>query len=203
MRKAKDHDDYIAHAPEYARPILIKLRKLFHKACPQVKETLKWNMPAFEHQGVLAGMAAFKERVAFGFWKESLMDDPEGLFGEEGTIGMGRSQIRSLKDLPSDKVLLFYIRQAVELNESGAQNPPRKKRPAKAAEFPESLVVALKKNKKAKGQFDKMAAGYQREYVEWIADAKQDATRERRVAQAVDWIAEGKTRNWKYKPGGK
>jgi len=189
-------DAYIAKSADFARPILKRLRTLMHKACPKVEETVKWGVPHFENKGVLAGMAALKQPAAFGFWKRRLMKDPSGFFSW-GESGMGGRKIRSVDELPSDTVLLGCIREAVALNEQGVkiQRVAKKKPPLKA---PPYLVAALKKNAKAHAAFAGFAPSQQREYVEWLIDAKQDATRDRRLATATEWMAEGKTRNWKY-----
>jgi hypothetical protein len=189
-------DAYIAKSADFARPILKRLRALMHRACPKVEETMKWGVPHFEYKGVIAGMAAFKQHAAFGFWKRRLMQDPAGFFSK-GESGMGGRKIRSLDELPSDTVLLGYIREAVALNEQGARVPrsTRRKPPVKA---PPYLTAALKKNAKARKTFEGFSPSQQREYVEWLTDAKQEVTRERRLATAIEWMAQGKTRNWKY-----
>jgi hypothetical protein len=190
-------DAYIAKAADFARPILIKFRDLIHRACPEVEETLKWGVPHFEHQGVLAGMAGFKKHVNLFFWKADLMKDPAGLF-KKGDSARSVFQGKSIVDLPSDKVLLAYIKQAVALNEQGVK---RKKKPAvKKPDLPvpADLRAALKKNKKAQAAFDAFPPSHRREYIEWITDAKQPETRARRLATALQWIAAEKPRNWKY-----
>ncbi len=189
-------DAYIAKSADFARPILKRLRALMHKACPKVEETIKWGVPHFEYQGVIAGMAAFKQHAAFGFWKRRLMKDPAGFFSK-GESGMGGRKIRSMEELPSDAVLLGYIREAVALNEQGVQvpRPTRKKPPVKA---PPYLAAALKKNARARKTFEDFSPSQKRDYVDWLTDAKQEATRERRLATAIEWMAEGKSRNWKY-----
>ncbi|MDP9199387.1 MAG: DUF1801 domain-containing protein, partial [Pseudomonadota bacterium] len=115
-------DAYIAKSADFARPILKRLRALMHKACPKVEETIKWGVPHFEYRGVIAGMAAFKQHAAFGFWKRRLMKDPAGFFSK-GESGMGGRKIRSIDELPSDTVLIGYIREAVALNEQGVKVP--------------------------------------------------------------------------------
>jgi hypothetical protein len=189
-------DVYIAKSADFARPILMRLRALMHKACPTVEETIKWGMPHFEYKGVIAGMAAFKQHAAFGFWKRRLMKDPAGFFSK-GESGMGGRKIRSLDELPSDTVLLGYIREAVALNEQGAR-VPRSTRKRPPVRVPAYLAAALKRNAKARRTFGNFSASQRREYVEWLTDAKQEATRERRLASAIEWMAEGKARNWKY-----
>ena len=189
-------DTYITNSAEFARPILKRLRALMHEACPTIEETIKWGVPHFEYNGVGAGMAAFKQHAAFGFWKQRLIKDATGFFSK-GESGMGGRKIRSVAELPSDAELLRYIREAVALNEQGVKvkRVAKKKPPVKA---PPYLLAALKKNAKARAAFEGFSPSQQREYVEWLTEAKQEATRDRRLATAIAWMAEGKTRNWKY-----
>jgi uncharacterized protein YdeI (YjbR/CyaY-like superfamily) len=191
-------DAYIAKAAPFARPILEKIRALFHKACPDIEETMKWSFPHFEYQGVVGSMCAFKAHAAFGFWKASLMKDPHGLLTGVGDSAMGRNNITDVSELPADKVLLEYIREAVELNRQGVKVEKPKKEKKPEVEVPDYFLAALKKNKKALATFETFSPSARREYVEWIVDAKQEATRQKRLVQAVEWIAEGKKRNWKY-----
>lgn len=195
-------DAYIAGAAEFARPILQHLRSLVHKACPGVKETMKWSFPNFEYHGaILCNMAAFKEHCSFGFWKASLMKDPEGiLLRKEDKNGMGHfDKIVSRKDLPTDRILLAYIRQAAQLNEEGVKVPRPRAAPKKELPIPPALAAALKKNKTAQSTFDAFPPSHRREYIEWITEAKTEETRDRRIATTLEWLIEGKSRNWKYK----
>src|SRR5690606_18298640 len=189
-------DAYIEKSADFAQPILQHIRKVVHKACPDVVETVKWGMPHFDHKGPLCHMAAFKQHCAFGFWKQELL--AQDAFPAEKTAMGGFGRIASLKDLPKDKVLIGLIRQAMELNEKGIK--VQKKPAEKKADLPvpESLAAALEKNKKAQAVFDGFPPGKRKEYIEWINDAKTDATRAKRVATSVEWISEGKGRNWKY-----
>jgi uncharacterized protein YdeI (YjbR/CyaY-like superfamily) len=192
-------DAYIAQSAEFARPILTKIRGLFHRACPEIEETIKWGFPHFEYNGIVGSMAAFKRHACFGFWKEKLMSDPHHLFNGAGAAAMNAAKITDLAELPPDKVLVEYIREAVALNEAGVKMPPRKK-PARKAPLvvPDDFLALLKKNKRAFPAFEAFSPSHQREYVEWITEAKQQATRQKRMTTAIDWIAEGKPRNWKY-----
>jgi len=192
-------DAYISKAPEFAGPILTHLREVVHAACPDVEETLKWSMPSFVYAGsILCNMAAFKQHAAFGFWKGRLIVPGDGASNESAMGQFGR--ITKLSDLPSKKVLAGYIKQAMKLNEDGVKDParikPAKPRPAPPA--PDDLLAALKKNKAAKATFDAFSPSCKREYVDWVVEAKRDETRQKRIAQAVEWMAEGKQRNWKY-----
>ena len=199
-------DAYIEGAAPFAQPILSHVRDLVHEACPQVEETVKWGMPTFVHAGgILCGMAAFKRHASFGFWKHALV---VGEGGQADTApgddrprdGMGSyGKLASLKDLPPKKTLLAHIRKAMKLNEDGVKAPARRKSaPKPPPEAPADLVTALKKNKAAQAAYDAFPPGCKREYVEWIVEAKREETRAKRLAQAVEWMAEGKRRNWKY-----
>jgi uncharacterized protein YdeI (YjbR/CyaY-like superfamily) len=195
-------DAYIAKSQPFAQPILSHVRELVHKACPEVEEQIKWSMPFFTLRGVILGhMAAFKQHCAVGLWGPEMnaILNEAGLHSENGMGSLGK--ITSLKDLPADKKMLGYYRQAAELILSGQRTKSleRTPKPAKpATEVPIELSAALKKNKVAAKVFAEFSPSCKREYVEWIAEAKRAETKEKRVAQAVEWIAEGKQRNWKY-----
>lgn len=192
-------DAYIAKQKEFAQPILLHIREVVHAACPDVEETLKWSSPHFMYKGaMMAGMAGFKEHATFGFWKGALLDgvSPNRNRGGEAMGNFGK--LTSVKDLPSKRELTAIIKQAMRLNEEGVTVPRPKKAPKPAAKVPPELQAALAKNRKAATQFESFSPSARREYIEWIDGAKQEATRARRVAQAVEWIAEGKGRNWKY-----
>ena len=188
-------DAYIERAASFAQPILSHVRDLVHEACPQVEETVKWGMPTFVHAGgILCGMAAFKQHASFGFWRHA------DVVGEgEPRDGMGSyGKLASLKELPPKKTLLAHIRKAMQLNEDGVKAPARKSAPKPPPEAPADLVTALKKNTPAQATFDAFPPSCKREYIEWIVEAKRDETRAKRLAQTVEWLAEGKRRNWKY-----
>jgi len=189
-------DAYIAKSADFAKPILKHIRALVHAGCPSVVETMKWSFPHFEHEGVLCSMAAFKQHCAFGFWKGKLFLPKSEDLGENAMGQFGR--IARIDDLPSKKVLLGYIKQAVKLNEEGIKTPKRPKQEKAKLVVPAYFRAALKKNKQAQTTFDNFSPSQQREYVEWITEAKQEATRERRLATALGWLAEGKSKNWKY-----
>lgn len=199
-KRSAQIDDYIAKAPKYARPILIKLRSLFHKACPQIEETLKWRFPHFEHKGIVGSMAAFKNYVSYGFWKGKLMSDPAGLFEAVGETGMCGTQVARLRDLPPDKLLIDYIKEAVKLNEDEVKLPrPAARKPGdKQIETPADLQALLHKNKKAAAAFEAFSYSHRKEYIEWINEAKQEVTRHKRLAATIEQLAEGKSRHWKY-----
>ncbi|WP_395680411.1 YdeI family protein [Dokdonella sp.] len=190
-------DAYIAKSAEFARPILEHLRAAVHAACPEVEETLKWSSPHFTYRArLLCGMAAFKQHVAFGFWLGKLVaatgkdDEAMGQFG----------CITRIADLPSKKNLTSLVRKAMVLNEAGVTSPSRTKaaKPRPPAEVPADLATALVKNRKARATLDAFSNSNRREYIEWIGEAKRDATRAQRLAQTIEWLTEGKPRNWKY-----
>jgi uncharacterized protein YdeI (YjbR/CyaY-like superfamily) len=194
-------DAYIEKASDFARPILEKLRSAFHKGSPQLEETIKWGVPHFEYKGIVGGMAAFKKHVAFGFWKSKLMDDPEGLFDRGPRASMCSARVEDVNNIPSQKILVDYVRRAVQLNEEGTQLPtqPKRKGPIRVV-VPPDLKAALAKSKRAAKAFDALAPSYRRDYVEWLTEAKTEKTRAKRLATAMEWISEGKPRNWKYMP---
>ena len=192
-------DAYIARSADFAKPILAHLRAVVHEACPDVEETMKWSFPHFMYGGgILCSMASFKEHCAFGFWKGSLIVDQEGDAAEQAMGQFGR--IASVKDLPSKRVLASYVKKAMALNDAGVKRPrtAREAAPKAPVDVPADLAAALEQRKKARAAFDAFPPSHRREYIEWIVEAKRDDTRARRIAQAVEWIAEGKSRNWKY-----
>ena len=191
-------DAYIAKAPDFARPILLKIRRLMHEACPDIEEVMKWGHPHFDYRGPVAGMAAFKQHAAFGFWKAQLLSDSKDQSSKAGSMSMSRDKLTDVAQLPPDKVLLRLIREAVDLNAKGVKTPKSKKPPKKPLAAPDYFIAALRKNKKAEAAFKSMSPSHQREYIEWLIEAKQEATRQKRLAAAIEWIAEGKPRNWKY-----
>ena len=191
-------DRYIEKAAPFAQPILQRIRKAFHDAHPDVQETMKWSFPHFEYKGLLGSMSAFKAHVSWGFWKGQLLSDPHNIIPPAGETSMGGAKIARLEDLPSDEVMVQYVREAIRLNEDGVkvERAPRAERGE--ADVPDDLAAALKKTPAAKKAFAAFSPSHRREYVEWITEAKQEATRQKRLAQAIEWIAEGKSRNWKY-----
>ena len=186
-------DAYIAKSAEFARPILTRLRKAVHKGCPDVVETIKWGMPSFEHHGILCGMAAFKEHCTFGFWNRALEIASPGAKTAMGQFG----RITSGSDLPKDSLLVGYVREAARLNETGQKVGPVRKARAPLP-VPKALTAALKKKPAALKKFEEFSPSQRRDYSEWISEAKTDATRDKRLATALEWIGQGKPRMWKY-----
>ena len=187
-------DDYIAKAPVFAKPILIEIRARVHAACPEVEEAMKWRQPSFEYKGLMCGMAAFKDHCVFGYWKAPLLGA-----AADGANAVGyRDEIRSVADLPPKAVFKAQVKKAMALNDAGINVPKPARAPKAPVEVPEDLAAAVKKNKKAQAAFERFSPSHRREYVEWITDAKTEATRTKRLLQTVEWLAEGKPRNWKY-----
>jgi uncharacterized protein YdeI (YjbR/CyaY-like superfamily) len=201
-KKDKRIDAYIAKAQPFARPILKHLRKLVHQACPEVEETIKWGFASFDYKGPFCSMAAFKQHAVFGFWKSKLLKDPKGYLGERANQGgeaMGNlGRITSLKDLPPDKAILGFVKQAKKLNDEGVKLPQQPKKPKAELVIPPYFMSAVKKNEKAYATFEAFSYSNKRDYVEWVTGAKTQQTRDSRLKTAVEWMAEGKVRNWKY-----
>jgi hypothetical protein len=187
-------DAYIGKAPDYARPILSHLRDVVHAACPAVEEDIKWGSPHFLHHGMLASMAAFKAHACFGFWRGKELF-PDG--GETGAMG-NFGKLTAVKDLPSKKALAALVKQAMALNESGVARPKKTTTPKPPPVPSPEFAAAIGKSSKAAKAFAAFPPSHQREYIEWIDEARRDETRARRIAQAVEWIGEGKSRHWKY-----
>jgi uncharacterized protein YdeI (YjbR/CyaY-like superfamily) len=194
VKKDPRVDAYIDKAAPFARPILKRLRKIVHAGCTDVHETIKWGMPHFDHKGLLCGMAVFKNHCAFWFWKRELI---LGKKSERGMAQFGR--LKSTDDLPDEKRLIGYVRKAAALNEAGikprSRSKPKKKPPPT---IPDYFKAALAKNAKARKTFEEFSPSQQKEYVQWVGEAKRDETRRQHLQMSILWLAEGKPRNWKY-----
>jgi uncharacterized protein YdeI (YjbR/CyaY-like superfamily) len=194
-------DAYIEKAAPFARPILLKLRKLIFQACPEAMEMIKWSFPNYEvHDSMLCNMAAFKEHCSFGFWKAALLKDPEDILHLAERNAMGHfDKITTLKDLPADRILIAYLKEAALLNKNNIKLKRPKTGPKKELPLPRALSASLKKNKKASAVFEAFSPSNRREYIEWINEAKTEETQNKRLVTAIGWLEEGKSRNWKYK----
>ncbi|MHC5010969.1 MAG: YdeI/OmpD-associated family protein [Planctomycetota bacterium] len=202
--KDKRVDAYIRKAAPFARPILERIRADYHQASATIDEDIKWGVPAFVHEGIVGGMGAFKKHVSFGFWRANELPDPADLFGPEGGGSLFTAKVADVKELPSKPVLQGYVKRAVALNADRAKGKAAKKKVTgkgtkkPAPQTPTDLAAALRKNAKARRTFEAFPPGARRDYVEWITGAKRDATREKRLATTIEWLAEGKRKNWKY-----
>jgi len=200
-KKIKEIDAYINKAADFAKPILNHIRELVHKTCPDVEEKMKWSFPHFDYKSeMMCSMAAFKQHAVFGFWKAALMKDPVLVETARSEVAMGHlGRLTSLKDLPPDKKITAWIKEAMVLNEKGIKLPPKEKTVEKKEIItPEELKKALAKNKKVLQIFEAFSYSHKKEYVEWITEAKTEETRNKRIANAIEMIAEGKSKNWKY-----
>ncbi len=193
-------DAYIDKSAEFARPILTKLRALVHEACPDATETIKWGFPHFMYEGeILCSFASFKQHCVFGFWKAALMTDEHGLLEAIGKTAMGQlGRISDITELPPDKILKAYIKQAAKLNKDGIKLPAKPKVKAEAVAVPDYFKAELVKVPKALQAFEAFSNSHKKEYVEWITEAKTEATRAKRMATALEWLADGKARHWKH-----
>ena len=191
-------DTYINKAAPFAQPVLRHIRRMVHKACPEVEETLKWGFPHFDYKGVMISMAAFKGHCTLNFWKAPLIPGISPVREEDGAMGQfGR--ITAISDLPDDETLLGYMVEAKRLNDENIKVQQKPKDQAvKELIVPECLVEALQENPLAAETWDKFAYSHRKEYVNWINDAKTEATRDNRLANTIEWLAEGKAQNWKY-----
>jgi len=195
-------DAYIAKKAPFAQPILKELRAIIHEAHPEIDEDIKWGAPAFMHKGIVCIIAGFKEYVGVNFWKGALIVPSNARRAGDDKDMKQLEKIRSIDDLPARRKIIGYVKAAVKLNEGGVPTPNRGKdapiRKRGPLRTPPSLAKALARNAKAKMTYDGFSPSHKREYVEWIGEAKTDETRERRIEQALGWLAEGKPRNWKY-----
>ena len=188
-------DAYIAKAQPFARPILSYVRERVHAAVPGVEEAMKWSAPGFTLDGkILLMMAAFKQHAALNFWRGQELGDGEPKAGAMGQFG----KLTSVDDLPSDAELDALIREAAELSKNAPAPRKTKHEPKPAPEMHPEFAAALAKAPHAKATLQGFPPSAQRDYLEWIAEAKQDATRAKRIATAVEWLGEGKRRHWKY-----
>jgi uncharacterized protein YdeI (YjbR/CyaY-like superfamily) len=187
-------DEYIAKAQPFAKPVLKHLRKLVHAACPGVEETMKWSFPHFQYKGILCSMAAFKEHGVFGFWNHSIMSEDQKSADAMGQFG----RLTSIDDLPAEKTLIGLIKKAAALNDAGVKPKRETKSPKTPLDPPDYMMAALRKNRKALATFEGFPPSQRREYVEWVVEGKADDTRQRRLETAIEWMAQGKGRNWKY-----
>ncbi len=200
-------DAYIEKAAPFAQPIMKKIRAAHRKASKDLVETIKWGVPHFDYKGIVSGTAAFKKHVSFGFWKSKLMSDPKGLFKEDPRASMCHMKFESVDDVPDEKVLVAYIKEAMALNEadqvasqSEARAKKKKKAAAKALAVPPDLMAELKKpaNQKARTTFENFPPSKKKDYVDWLTEAKREETRSKRLATTIEWLNEGKARHWKY-----
>lgn len=190
-------DTYIEQAAEFAQPVLRHIRRMVHQHCPEADETIKWGMPHFEYKGsIFCHFAAFKHHCALGFWLGALLEIDTRLQKAMGQFG----RITKIDDLPNEKEFAQLLIAAMNLHDSGAKLPARSKNKTenKELDIPPEFLAALKKNTAAQTRFETFSYSNKKEYVAWYTEAKTETTRAKRLAQAIEWMAEGKRRNWKY-----
>lgn len=188
-------DAYIARAQPFARPILEKVRERAHAVLPDVEEAIKWSMPAYTVGGkIVLITAAFKGHAALNFWRGQELDSSHDAVGAMGQFG----RIKSIDELPPDAELDRLIREAAALAKSAPAPRKPKHAPKAAPEMHPQFAAALARAPKAKAALDGFSPSAQRDYLEWIGEAKRDETRQKRIATAVEWLSEGKKRNWQY-----
>jgi uncharacterized protein YdeI (YjbR/CyaY-like superfamily) len=188
-------DAYVAKAQPFARPILEKVRERVHAVVPRAEETIKWGMPAYTLDGkILLITAAFKAHAALNFWRGQELRGDKANADAMGQFG----KLASVADLPSDSELDRLMKEAAEVAKNAPAPRKAKHGPKAAPEMHPDFSAALAKAPKAKAALDGLPPSAQRDYLEWISEAKQDSTRAKRIATAVEWLSEGKRRHWKY-----
>lgn len=192
---------YIEKAEPFAQPILHYLRDIIHQVCPEVEEKMKWSFPHFDYLGeMMCSMAAFKKHCAFGFWKAALLESSFlQMEGNEKTAMGDFGKLTKLEDLPPKNILVQIISAAKGLNEAGIKIPKKiSKNEKNELATPDDFHQLLLQNPIALSVFEKFPYSHRKEYLQWFDDAKTTPTRQKRMAQALEWISEGKGRNWKY-----
>lgn len=187
-------DAYLDRAQPFAQAILTRVRERVHAVLPEIEETVKWSAPAYTLGGkIILITAAFKSHAAINFWRGQEIRDGAN---EDGMGQFGK--LKSIGDLPPDGELDALIRKAAELAHSAPTPRKTKHQPKPAPEMHPDFAAALDRSAKAKAALESFPPSARRDYLEWVADAKQDDTRAKRIATAVEWLSEGKRRNWKY-----
>jgi uncharacterized protein YdeI (YjbR/CyaY-like superfamily) len=187
-------DAYITKSADFAKPILIHVRRLVHEAHPEVEESIKWGFPSFGRKGILCYLSAHKAHCRFGFWHRSMHAELRATAAAGQFTGQ-LTRLTTITDLPSNQVFTAWIVKAAQLNESGPKSP--RPRARKKLTAPADLLAALKKHKKAAAAFEAMSQSHKNEYIQWITEAKREETRKKRIETTIEWLTEGKSRNWK------
>ncbi|MBS0028255.1 YdeI/OmpD-associated family protein [Chitinophaga sp. 22321] len=195
-------DNYIANASDFAKPILTHWRKLIHERCPNVTEVIKWALPHFEYKNEnIFVFASYKNHCSFSFMKDSLMTDARLKANKDlKPIQKFLGKISKQEQLPPDAEFIAMLDEAVQLNEKGVKiqrGKPASDKP-KILQTPDYFVAALAANPKANEVFESKSNSFRKEYIIWISDAKTEETRQKRITEALEWIAEGKGRFWKH-----
>ncbi|SEW41674.1 Uncharacterized conserved protein YdeI, YjbR/CyaY-like superfamily, DUF1801 family [Chryseobacterium wanjuense] len=192
-------DEYIEKSPDFAKPILQYLRETIHEVCPDAEEAIKWKFPTFMYKGkILCSITSFKQYCSMGFWLHGEMKTIKELeTNAEKSSMFSLGKITKMEDLPAKPLLKKAILEAMELTDMGVTM--KKAVPSKTeTPIPDYFKEVLQHNKKAWEVFEKGSPSFRKEYINWITEAKTEATRNKRMEQAIEWISEGKGRNWKY-----
>jgi uncharacterized protein YdeI (YjbR/CyaY-like superfamily) len=139
-------------------------------------------------------MAAFKQHAALNFWRGQELRGDAANADAMGQFG----KLTSLHDLPADAELERLIREAADLAKSAPAPRKVKHEPKPPAAIHPEFEAALAAAPKAKAALEGFPPSAQRDYLDWIAEAKLDSTRAKRIATAIEWLSEGKRRHWKY-----
>ncbi|WPU95271.1 YdeI/OmpD-associated family protein [Mucilaginibacter sabulilitoris] len=193
-------DEYIATSADFAKPVLEHWRQLIHDNCPDVVEAIKWGFPHFDYKGdFMCVIASYKNHCSFTFLKAELMNDAR-LKDSKTLKPIQRflGKVTKLSDLPPDEEFIGMLKEAMVLNEKGIKVMAPKSDKPKVLEMPDYFSEKLAGNAKAKAVFESKSDSFRKDYIIWISDAKTDATRQKRMEEAIEWIAEGKGRFWKY-----
>lgn len=201
MKKNPKVDEYILNAAVFAQPILNELRAILETAEQELEETIKWGFPCFTYQNkIICSFSAYKNHCVFRFWQGSNLEDTAGILAKVGETEMGElSKIKKIEDLPDSEVLAKYIREAIELSQKGSAKKPMTKEKKltvdlKSFDLPEifsSFPIQAEK-------FDSFSPSHRKEYISWIFEAKTEETKVKRIKTMMEWLSEGKSRNWKY-----
>lgn len=193
-------DAYIEKSEPFAQLILKEIRSRVHEACPEVEEVIKWQFPNFVYKGNLCSMAAFTKHCSFTFWKGKILTDPDKILTTVGKTSMGQfGKLTFVSDLPDRSVMIKYIKEAIRLNEEKITVVKKKGKAATLQAIPDEVTAAFKNNPSASSVFDAFSISNKNDYIEWIADAKRESTRQKRIQTMLEWLEEGKVRNWKYR----
>jgi len=193
-------DEYIEKSADFAKPIMEYLRQIIHETCPEVEEIIKWGNPHFDYKDdMMCILAGYKNHCSFSLYKAELMSDTKIIESVKAGQKMGyMDKIKSLSDLPAREILVAYIEEAMVLNENGVKKAKPVSEKPKVIEVPDYFSEKLATNPLAKEIFESKSSSFRKDYLVWITDAKTEATRQKRMEQSLEWIAEGKGRFWQY-----
>ena len=198
MAKAKNIDEYISISSEFSQPILTKLRAIIHQADDNIEEAIKWSQACFQNNGLICATAAFKQHVNLTFFKGKHLEDSASLFAKSDNNEMSSLKISNLADIPAEDVLIDYVKQAIQYNLSDKPKKTVKKKDKSELTVPDILLNALANNAQAKAHFEQFSYSKQKEYIDWITSAKTEKTVQKRLTTTIEWVSEGKGKNWKY-----